>query len=93
MAKTKRPYKPTLKQVLVRDYNWRMGNLRRLMMNCKTLDSDLASRAEWCVDVQMAREKANHQRRMLAADRGTELVIRDYIYDRARDVVRRAHGN
>lgn len=86
----KRPYKPTLKQVLVRDFNWRMGNLRRLAMNCKSLDSDLERKAEYCVQVQTSREIANHQRRLHHAEKGTESIIPDWIWDRAVDEVKRS---
>lgn len=77
----KRAYKPTLKMVLVRDFNWRMGNLRRLMMCIKVLDSDLQSRADWCVQVQMDRERSRHTQRL-------DGTLQDGIYQQAEVEVR-----
>lgn len=79
----KKPYKPTLKQVLVRDFNWRMGNLRRLAMNCKVLDGDLERKAEYCVQVQTSREIESHQRRLNCVEGNTHPRTPDYIWDRA----------
>lgn len=67
---TKRPYRPTVKQILVRDFNWRMGNLRRILMCAHSLDSDLANQMQQLVREQMDREISKHENRLFLVEKG-----------------------
>lgn len=54
----------SVKQVLVRDFNWRMGNLRRLYHSLGALDEDLADKVRDLIQQQTTRETARHNKRL-----------------------------
>jgi hypothetical protein len=65
VAKKRRP-QTSVKQILVRDFNWRMGNLRRWYGSRYTFDIDLRDEIDRIVGEQMDREKALHEARLAA---------------------------
>ncbi len=67
----KGPY--SIKQALVQDYNWRMGNLRRIHYSVSALDADLEEIIQGAVEQQMQREMDRHELR-LAATHGDTIV-------------------
>jgi hypothetical protein len=64
-VKKRRP-QTSVKQILVRDYNWRIGNLRRLYMNCMVLSANLQDVAQSAVQTQMSLETRWHEKRLEA---------------------------
>lgn len=74
--KQRKPRKPpTLKQQLVRDYNWHMGQLRRIMHGCYGLDEDLAEEVRMVVRKQMGRSTARHELNLLYLKYGLDHKI------------------
>lgn len=69
---TKKPRKrPTsVKYYLVRDFNFRMGNLQRLRRSAGALDDDLQQRIWETVTEQMDREQERHEGRLMAIASG-----------------------
>jgi hypothetical protein len=74
----KRRYPTSVKQILVRRFNFRMGNLRRLLMNTKALDDDLRTQAEELIFQQMDREQYKHEARLMAEKTGNPGNYWDY---------------
>jgi hypothetical protein len=64
-VKKSRPQK-SVKQILVRDFNWRMGNLRRIFHSVHALDDDLKGQVWDIIDQQQAREVERHNNRLCA---------------------------
>ena len=65
----------TVKQVLVRDYNWRMGNLRRLFHSVASLDPDIQDMIQEAVSIQENRERERHQARLHALEQNNQSFI------------------
>lgn len=66
----KRPYKPTPLQVLTRDFNWEMGNLRRLEMASLVLDADLGKQVRELIYQQMDRRRYKFEAGQMAIKSG-----------------------
>ena len=64
----KRRIKPqtSVKQILVRNFNWRMGNLRRLRLSMWGLDDDVKAVILDQLDLQETREQYRHEGRLMA---------------------------
>jgi hypothetical protein len=58
------------KQILVRNFNWRMGSLRRYLMCARALDPDLDRRMSEAIEEQMWRDKEAHERRLQFLETG-----------------------
>lgn len=74
---------PSVKQILVRDFNWRMGNLRRIEKSVFALDSDLAFQIQELVKKQMDREQWRHEGRLDVLKYGVLRSPNDEILARA----------
>lgn len=72
----------SLKQVLVRDYNWRMGNLNRIKGSLGAIDDDLKFTIQDLIIQQKDRECQRHEAR-LAAIEGPNKPVNDWIWDKA----------
>lgn len=62
--------KQSAPQILARDYNWRQGNLRRLLINSNAMDSDLAQAMRNLVTEQMDRERFRYEAGQMALKSG-----------------------
>ena len=60
----------SVKAILTRDFNWRMGNLRRLEMCAYSLDRDLADQMQELVRMQMDREQFKYEAGLMAIKSG-----------------------
>lgn len=69
MTRKRRPSTSPL-QILARDFNWRMGNLRRQYFAMKCLDPDLAKEAEELIHQQMDREQFKYEAGVIAIKTG-----------------------
>ena len=82
--KPKRKYRPTVKQVLVRDFNWRNGNLTRIKHSLGSLDPDVQRLIQVAIDIQVSRNVHRHQKRLLALEENNQSFIeRDTIIQTA----------
>ena len=79
----KREYKPTLKMILVREFNWLTGQRRRLYCSLTALDDDLASQARELVNEQMDRDRFRHEARLMAEQIGNPGGYWDAVLSRA----------
>ncbi len=86
MVQPKRPQK-SVKQILVRDFNWRMGNLRRLEMSLESLDADIRDAMNVQLRRQVSREIDKHQARLQREEATQEPL--DWIHMRARQEAER----
>ena len=72
----------TIKQVLVRDFNWRMGNLRRWYGGRYVFDEDIEVEIARLVSQQMHREQTRHEGRLAG-------TYKDWVLQCAHDQVDR----
>ena len=70
MATRSRRPSTSIKQILVRNYNWANGNLRRLYCNAHALDPDLAHQVMEAIQEQINRNKSAHERRLAFLEHG-----------------------
>lgn len=70
-SKTRQRKRTTsIKAILVRNFNWRMGQLRRLSYSIPILDPDLGREVNENIWEQMEREKARHANRLAFLEHG-----------------------
>lgn len=83
--------KPTtsVKAILVRDFNWRMGNLQRLLMCAHALDSDICAQVQHQIRTQMDREQFRHEGNLMAELTGNPTGWRNPHLSRAIDEAQR----
>jgi hypothetical protein len=60
----------SVKQILWRDFNWRMGNLRRLMENIKVLTEDRDIIVAQLIQAEIVVQKRLHEDRLAAVEQG-----------------------
>jgi hypothetical protein len=76
MAK-KRRQSTSPKYYLVRDFNFRMGNLWRIKKSIGALDSDIAETIDEALEEQMLRERHRHENCLKALIHGDPLGLID----------------
>lgn len=62
--------KQSARQILARNFNWRMGNLRRIEMNSYALDNDLGQAMRNLVHEQMDRDRFKYEAGSMALKSG-----------------------
>lgn len=65
-TRSKRKVKPStsIKQILTRNYNWKIGNLRRLYVNALALDPEYCREVQEIITEQIGREEIKHKARL-----------------------------
>jgi hypothetical protein len=73
----------SVKQILARDLNWRIGNLRRQYFALTCLDKDLCDKAQQQIILQQEREIERHKKRLEALvteDAPSDTILRDRVF-------------
>lgn len=74
----------SVKQILVRDYNWRMGNLIRLRCNVRVLTDGRDLTAHRLVEAEIQRQERCHYDRLEAVAEGNmtyDLVVNNAYHE------------